>query len=245
MMWPIEEASEILPYWQDMILRAPDELSGIFAFLTIPPIPHFPEQYHLRKMCAVVWCYSGAMEDAEQVLKPVREFRKPAIDMAGPIPLPALQSMFDPLYPAGYQWYWKSDIFTRFDEQAVKELIKASSELPTGLSTIHIFPINGAVGRVGSHETPWGFRDSNFSMAIVGVDPDPMNKERVTKWTKATWSALHPYASGGSYLNFAMDEGTETVESAYQENYSRLSEIKAKYDPNNVFHINQNILPKA
>lgn len=245
MMWSIEEASVIFPYWQDMILKAPEELYGIFVFLTIPPSPHFPEQYHLKKMCAVIWCYSGALEDAEQVLKPVREFRKPAIDMAGPIPFPALQSMFDPLYPAGYQWYWKADIFKRFDEQAIKDLIKGSSELPTGLSAIHIFPINGAVGRVGPHETPWGFRDSNFSMAIIGVDPDPINNERVTKWAKDTWLALHPHATGGTYLNFAMDEGSDTVESGYKENYLRLSKIKAKYDPNNFFHINQNILPTA
>ncbi len=245
MMWPIEESANLLSFWQDLILKAPEELFGIFAFLTVPPIPVFPEQYHGKKMCAVVWCYSGELEGAEQVLKPVRDYRKPAIDMAGLIPLPALQSMFDGLYPTGYQWYWESDFFKRFDDQAIQELIKGGNDLPTGLSAIHIFPINGAVGRIGPHETPWGFRDSNFSMAIIGVDSDPMNKMRITKWAKDTWSALHPYSSGGTYLNFNMEASTDTVESAYKDNYTRLAQIKAKYDPNNLFHINQNIKPKA
>ncbi|HSB64976.1 MAG TPA: BBE domain-containing protein, partial [Anaerolineales bacterium] len=124
-------------------------------------------------------------------------------------------------------------------------IIEAGNDLPTAFSMIHIFPTNGAVGRIGAHETPWGFRESNFSVAIIGVDPDPMNKERITKWAKNSWSAIHPYSTGGGYLNFMMDEGTKRVESSYEENYSRLAQIKAKYDPNNFFHINQNILPKA
>jgi hypothetical protein len=245
MVWPIDESINLLPFWQDLILTAPEELYGIFAFLTIPPIPAFPEQFHLKKMCGVIWCYSGALERAEQALKPIRDFRKPAIDMVAPIPFPALQSMFDPLYPAGYQWYWESDFFKRFDAQAIKEIIKGGNDLPTGFSAIHIFPINGAVGRIGPHETPWSFRDSNFSIAFIGVDPDPKNKEHIKKWAKNSWSALHPYSIGSGYLNFKMDEGPDTVETEYTDNYMRLAQIKAKYDPNNLFHINQNILPKA
>ena len=245
MIWPVEESIDILPYWQDLILSAPEALYGIFAFLTIPPVPAFPEQYHLKKMCAVIWCYSGELESAEQVLKPIREFRKPAIDMVAPIPFPALQSMFDPLYPAGYQWYWESDFFRQLDTQAMNEIIKSANDLPTGFSAIHIFPLNGAVGRIDPDETPWGFRDANFSIALIGVDPDPMNKERITSWAKGSWSLLHPYSVGGGYLNFQMDKGKDTVEMAYTNNYIRLAKLKAKYDPNNFFHINQNIPPMA
>ena len=196
-------------------------------------------------MCAVIWCYSGELESAEQVLKPIREFRKPAIDMVAPIPFPALQSMFDPLYPAGYQWYWESDFFRQLDTQAMNEIIKSANDLPTGFSAIHIFPLNGAVGRIDPDETPWGFRDANFSIALIGVDPDPMNKERITSWAKGSWSLLHPYSVGGGYLNFQMDKGKDTVEMAYTNNYIRLAKLKAKYDPNNFFHINQNIPPMA
>ncbi|HSB66932.1 MAG TPA: FAD-dependent oxidoreductase, partial [Anaerolineales bacterium] len=131
MMWPIDDSPDLLPFWQELILKAPEELFGIFAFLTVPPSPHFPEEYHLKKMCAIIWCYSGELDNAEQVLKPIRDFRKPAIDMAAPIPFPALQSMFDPLYPAGYHWYWQSDFFKRFDDRARNSIIEAGNDLPT------------------------------------------------------------------------------------------------------------------
>jgi FAD/FMN-containing dehydrogenase len=110
---------------------------------------------------------------------------------------------------------------------------------------MHIYPINGAVGRVGPHETPWGYRDANFSQVIVAVDPDPKNNPNMIKWAKDYASALHPYSAGGSYLNMIMDEGEESVKAGYGENFARLAKIKARYDPNNFFHINQNIKPKA
>jgi hypothetical protein len=245
MMWPIDEAAEILPYWQELILKAPEELYGWFGFGTVPPAAPFPEEYQLKKVCMIVWCYTGALENAEPIFKEIRDFRKPAIDMAGPIPFPALQSMFDGLFPPGYQWYWQADLFKQYDQLAIDQLIKYGNELPTPYSNIHIYPINGAVGRVGPHETPWAYRNANFSQVIVAVDPDPANNDRMTRWAKDTWSALHPFSLGAAYLNFKMDEGTETVKAAYGDNYIRLSEIKAKYDPNNFFHINQNILPKA
>ena len=245
MFWPIEAAAEILPYWQDLILKAPDELNGWFGFATVPPVAPFPEKYHLQKMVAIVWTYTGPMEKAEQVFKPIRSFRQPAIDFVGPIPFPALQSMFDALYPAGFQWYWQADLVKHYDDTGIKQLIKYGNELPTIYSNIHIYPINGAAGRVGPHETAWGYRDANFSQVIVAVDPDPANNERMIKWAKASWSALHPYSVGGAYLNFKMDEGIETVKAGYGENYARLAQIKAKYDPSNFFHVNQNILPKA
>jgi FAD/FMN-containing dehydrogenase len=245
MIWSMEEAAEILPYWQDLIMQAPDELNGWFGFITVPPVAPFPEKYHLQKMCAVVWCYTGPQEKAEQVFKPIRSFRQPAIDFTGPIPFPALQSMFDALYPAGYQWYWKADFFKHYDEKSIQLHIEHAKELPTMFSTMHIYPINGAAGRVGKQDTPWGYRDANFSQVIVAVDPDPMNNPGMVKWAKDYSSALHPYASGGAYLNMIMDEGHESVEAGYGKNYTRLAKIKSKYDPNNLFHINQNILPKA
>ena len=245
MIWSLEDSADILAYWQDLILRAPEELNGWFAFLTIPPAAPFPEQYQLQKMCAVVWCYTGPLEKAEEVFKPIRSFRQPAIDFVGPIPFPNLQNMFDAGFPAGLQWYWKSDFFTRFEEHAIDLHVKYGKLLPTPMSTMHIYPINGAPQRVGKNDTAWGNRNANFAQVMVGVDPDPINNDRMAQWAKDYWHDLHPYSLGGGYVNMIMDIGQEGVKAAYGENYTRLAHIKAKYDPNNLFHINQNILPKA
>ena len=245
MIWPMEEASAILHYWQDLILAAPTDLNGWFAFLTVPPAAPFPEQYQLKKMCAVVWCYTGPLDKAEEVFKPIRSFRPPAIDFTGPIPFPALQSMFDALYPPGLQWYWRADFFNHFDDKAIGLHVKYGAQLATPYSTMHIYPINGAAGRVGKQDTAWGYRDAKFSQVIVGVDPDPANNERMIQWAKDYWLALHPYSAGGGYVNMIMDEGEEHVKAAYGDNYARLTQIKAKYDPLNLFHVNQNIKPAS
>jgi len=245
MFWPLEESTDMLHFWQDFIMKAPEELNGFFGLGAVPPAPPFPEKYHRQNMGYIMWCYTGPQEKAEEIFKPIRQHRQPSIDFAGPISMPAINSMFDGLYPAGYQWYWQADLFRHYDDQAIDLLIKSGNEMPTMFSNIHIYPINGAAGRVGRNETAWGYRDANFSQVIVAVDPDPANNDRMIKWAKGTWSALHPHSVGGAYLNFKMDEGVETVKAGYGANYSRLAQIKAKYDPNNFFHINQNILPMA
>jgi FAD/FMN-containing dehydrogenase len=243
MFWPLEYSADLLRFWQDFILSAPENINGWFAFATVPPVAPFPEQYHLQKMCAVVWCYTGDMANAETAFKPIRKFSPPAIDFAGPIPFPALQSMFDALYPPGLQWYWRADFFNHYDDEAIDLHVKHGSELPTMFSTMHIYPINGAVQRVSSEDTAWSYRDANFAQVIVGVDPDPNNNERLKAWTKDYWEALHPFSAGGAYVNMIMDEGEERVKAAYRDNYARLTQIKAKYDPQNFFHVNQNIKP--
>jgi FAD/FMN-containing dehydrogenase len=245
MMWPIEQAAEVLKYWQALILDAPDEHNGWFAFVTVPPVAPFPEHLHLHKMCAVVWCYTGPLESAPDVFQPIRQAFPPAIDLVGPIPFPVLQSLFDGLYPPGLRWYWRSDFFNHFDDKAIALHVKYGARLPTLHSTMHIYPINGAAGRVGKHETAWSYRDANFAPVIVGVDPDAANDERITDWARDYSLALHPYSAGGAYLNMIMDEGEERVKAAYRDNYARLSQIKSEYDPSNLFHVNQNIKPAA
>ncbi len=243
MLWPLEQAAEVMTFWRDFILNAPEEINGWFAFLTVPPAPPFPEQFHLQKMCAIVWCYSGALDRAEELLKPIRTKFPPAADFAGPIPWPVLQSLFDALYPAGLQWYWKADFFKDLNEKAIDLHVKYSAQLPTMHSTMHIYPINGAAHRVSTGDTAFSFRDANFAEVIVGVDPDPANNERMIQWARDYWMTLHPYSAGGGYINMMMDEGTENVKAAYRDNYARLAQIKATYDPSNLFHVNQNIAP--
>src|SRR6266513_510687 len=243
MLWPLEQAAEVMKFWRDFILQAPEEINGWFAFITVPPAPPFPEQFHLQKMCAIVWCSTAPMERAEELLKPIRAFRTPAVDFAGPIPWPVLQSLFDALYPAGLQWYWKADFFKDLSEKAIDLHLKYSAQLPTMHSTMHLYPINGAAHRASPSDTAFSFRDANFAEVIVGVDPDPANNERMIQWARDYWMALHPYSAGGGYVNMMMDEGTDNVKAAYRDNYARLAQIKAKYDPSNLFHVNQNIKP--
>jgi hypothetical protein len=245
MIWPMEDAAEIIPYWQDLIKNAPENLNGWFGFLTVPPVAPFPEEYQLKKMCAIVWCYTGPTEKAEKVFEPIRAFKQPSIDFAGPIPFPALQSMFDALFPPGLQWYWKADFFDHYDSHSIDLHLKHAKELPTAYSTMHIYPINGAAHRIGAKDTAWGYRHANFLQVIVGVDPDPANNPKLISWAKNYWQDLHRYSLGGGYVNMIMDEGEEGVKSAYGDNYRRLAQVKAKYDSNNLFHVNQNIKPRA
>ncbi len=243
MLYHISETEDVMKWYRKLIKDAPDDLTGFFAFLTVPPVPPFPEHLHLKKMCGIVWAYSGPLEKAEEIFKPIRAFKAPALDFVGPLPQPALQGMFDALYPTGLQWYWRADFVKELSDKAISEHIKFGNALPTMLSSMHMYPVNGAASRVNNKDTAWSYRDATWAMVIVGVDPDPANKEKITSWTKQYWEALHPYSAGGAYVNFMMDEGEERIKATYGDNYGRLVTIKNKYDPNNLFRVNQNIKP--
>ena len=243
MLWPIEDAVEVLRWYRSFITKAPNALNGFFAFLTVPPGPPFPEHLHLKKMCGVVWCYTGPAKKAEQVFKPIRGFKTPALDFVGPIPHPALQSMFDALFVSGLQWYWKADFVSELSDEAIALHAKHGALMPTMLSTMHLYPVDGAAGRIKNTSTPWSYRDAKWASVIVGVDPDPANKEKISRWAKDYWAALHPYSAGGAYVNFMMDEGEDRIRATYGKNYARLAKIKKRYDPTNLFRVNQNIKP--
>ncbi|WP_454754253.1 FAD-binding oxidoreductase [Cupriavidus necator] len=243
MLWPMDKARELMKWWREFILTAPQDINGWFGFVTVPPAPPFPDAVHLQKMCAVVWCYTGPLDEAEARFQPIRDAMPPAVDFAGPIPWPVLQSLFDGLYPPGLQWYWKADFVSDLSDKAIDLHIKYAQQLPTMHSTMHLYPINGAAHRAGRNDTAFSYRDANFASVIVGVDPDAANNDRMTRWAKDYWLALHPYAAGGGYINMMMDEGNDNVKAAYRDNYARLAEIKRKYDPENLFRVNQNIRP--
>jgi FAD/FMN-containing dehydrogenase len=245
MLWPLEEAADVMKWYRQFIVQAPPEINGFFAFLTVPPGPPFPETLHLRKMCAIVWCYTGSLDAANTILEPVRSFRRPACELFGPMPLPMLQSMFDGLYPPGLQWYWKADFVKELSDEAVALHVEHGSQLPTMHSTMHLYPVNGAAHKTNKADTAWSYRDATWSQVIVGVDPDPANRDAITSWARKYYDALHPHGAGGAYVNFMMDEGEERIRATYRENYERLARIKAKYDPDNFFRVNQNIRPVA
>jgi hypothetical protein len=241
--WPLEHAGKVLRSWRDLMLTGPEELNGWFGFHTVPPVEMFPTDNHLKKMAVVTWCYTGDLHRAEQIFKPIRSIAPAAMDFAGPIPLPALQSLFDGLYPPGLQWYWNADYVTDLTDQAVDLHVQHGQQLPSVHSTMHLYPINGAAHRIGKNDTAWSYREANFAQVIVGVDPDPANNTRTINWSKEYWRTMHPYSAGGAYVNMMMDEGQERVQAAYRDNYARLAQIKAKYDPANLFRVNQNIRP--
>ena len=244
MLWEMDQAPEVMKWYREFITQAPDDISGFFAFMVVPPGPPFPEHLHNKNMCGVVWCYTGSMELAEATFKPIREKFPPALDFVGPIPHPALQSMFDALYAPGLQWYWKADFVNELSDEAIDLYIQHGSRLPTMQSTIHLYPVNGAAHRVGKHDTAWSYRESTWAQVIVGVDPDPANKDLIVNWARQYWEDVHPYSAGGAYVNFMMEEeGQERVKASYRDNYERLAAIKGTYDPTNFFRVNQNITP--
>lgn len=243
-LWNLDRTEEIMKWYRDFIRSAPEELTGFFAFLTVPPAPPFPEHLYMQPMCGVVWCYSGDLDKAEELFAPVRAL-EPDLYGVQNMPFPMINSAFDGLYPPGHQWYWRADFFSEISDDAVAAHAEWGRKLPTMQSTMHLYPIDGKAHRIGNSDTPWGYRDAHWAGVIVGVDPDPSKKDELRDWAVAYYDALHPHSSGGAYVNFMMDEGQERVRASYRDNYDRLSEIKAKYDPNNLFRVNQNIRPKT
>jgi len=241
-LYDLDDARELLRWWRDFGPAQPDELGGFFAYLSVPPGPPFPEELHLRKVCGVLWCYAGG-EDDPACLREARAFGRPLLDGVGPMPLPALQSAFDGVYPAGDQWYWRGDFVREIPDEAIERHLEHGAAMPTWKSTMHLYPVDGAASRVGVDETPWAYRDARWAQVIVGVDPDPANADAIRRWCVDYWEATHPYSLGGSYVNFMMDEGDERVHATYRGNYRRLAEIKSKYDPENFLRVNQNIRP--
>jgi FAD/FMN-containing dehydrogenase len=242
-LYDLADAPQVMRWYRELLPSLPEELNGWIALLTIPPAPPFPEHLHGRKACGIVWCYTGPHEAAAQVLEPVRTFGTPLLDGLQPMPFTVLQSAFDALYPPGLQWYWKTDFFNDISDAAIDVHAKYGAQLPTGHSTMHLYPMDGAASRVPHDATAFAHRDGGFTGVIVGVDPDPANAGLITRWAQQYWQELHPASAGGGYVNFLMDEGQDQVRASYRGNYDRLARIKNRYDPDNIFRINQNIQP--
>jgi hypothetical protein len=243
--WPLEQSVEVMKAYRDFILAAPEHVNGFFAFLTVPPSPMFPEHLHLKKVCGVMWTCTGPAGAAETATRPMRAVGKPLFDHQAEMPLPAVNSLFDALYPSGLQWYWRADFFHELRDEAIAQHARHGAALPTMHSTMHLYPIDGAAHGVSRNETAFSYRDANWAEVIVGVDPDPANAGTITEWCKGYFDALHPFSSGGAYVNFMMDEGPGRVQSSFRDNYARLIAVKSKYDPANLFRVNQNIRAEA
>jgi FAD/FMN-containing dehydrogenase len=242
-LYDLADTAAVMRWYRELLPALPEELSGWIALLTIPPAPPFPEALWGRPACGIVWCYTGPHDRAAEVLEPVTTFGSPLLVGVQPMPFSALQSAFDGLYPPGLQWYWRADFFNEISDAAIAVHRKYGDMLPTGHSTMHMYPIDGAASRVPADATAFAYRDGGWAGVIVGVDPDPANAGRITQWAKDYWEELHPTSAGGAYINFMGDEGQDRIKAAYRGNYDRLAQVKQRYDPDNFFHVNQNIRP--
>lgn len=243
-LYDFADTREVMRWYRELQPALPENLYGWFGLLTVPPAPPFPEDLWGRKCCGIMWSYTGRHEGAEEVLEPIRSFGSPVLNGLGPMPYTALQGAFDGLYPPGLQWYWKADVFHEISDEAIEVHCRNFERTPSGHSTMHLYPIDGAAARVPQEATAFAHRDGGWNGVIVGVDPDPARAETLSSWARTYWEELHPHSAGGAYVNFLMrDEGNDRVRAAYRDNYDRLSRVKAHYDPDNVFRINQNITP--
>jgi hypothetical protein len=195
MLWPLEQAAEAMAFYSDFMADAEDDLNGFFAFVVVPPAPPFPEHLHMQKMCGVVWCYTGDPARADAVFAPVRAFGPPALDGVMELPLPALNSAFDPLYPAGQQQYWRAEFVSELSEAAIAAHVEHGSQLPTPQSSMHLYLVDGAAGRVGSADTAWSYRDARWAQVILGVDPDPAKADELRSWVVGYSEAVQPYST--------------------------------------------------
>ena len=242
MIWSWDDMPAMMGFFLDRFSGLADDVYSFFAELIVPPGPPFPEALHLSRACAIVFCSTASPEETAGLLAPYREFRKPIIDFVGPVPMPALNSMFDGLYPKGTRTYWRGDFFETVPDEAIALHEKYGRRLPSFQSTMHLYPIDGAAGRVGPDDTAWAYRHARLSEVIVGADGSPAQDATITSWAKDYWLAVHPYSCGGAYLNFMMDdEGQQRVRNTYGSHYDRLAATKRRYDPDNVFRINHNI----
>lgn len=244
-LWDSESAAQVLRWYRDFMVQAPHDVYGFFAFLTVPPGEPFPQPLHGRRMCGIVWCHTGSAEAVERTFAEVLAVQRPAFHHVGPTPYTALQTQFDALMPAGLQWYWKGDFVREISDDAIALHLEHAARVPTPLSTMHLYPVDGAAHQIDRRATAFSYREANWSAVYAGIDPDPANAERIASWAREYWQALHPHSAGGAYVNFLMDEGEERVFATYRDNYARLASVKRTYDPNNLFRVNQNIQPEG
>ncbi|HWE17591.1 MAG TPA: FAD-binding oxidoreductase, partial [Hyphomicrobiaceae bacterium] len=243
--WDAAHAKTVMRAYRDFLPTAPEELGAFIGLKAVPSGDPFPKEHWGKRACAVISCYNGVATDGQKVLAPLLgAVPSPMFNWMTAVPFPAAQALFDPLFPKGLQWYWKGDFVKSLPDDAIDMHIAQAAKAPTQLSLMHLYPIDGAVRRVAKEATPWQARDATWSMVIAGIDPNPKGADALKNWGRTYWKAVHPFNLPAGYVNFMMDdEAEDRIRTTYGDNYKRLASIKAKYDPQNLFRINQNIQP--
>lgn len=244
--YPVSKARDLLRFYREWSKTEPDELTSMIAFLTAPPAPFIPQPLQGTSMIALALCYSGALDDAEKVIKPLRDFAQPSVDLLGPIPYVALQGMFDATVPKGILSYWRAEYINKLEDSAIDILVEQAGKMITPFAQVHVHHMEGAVGRIKVDTTAFGHREAPFILNVIGMWMDAAETEKQIAWVRGFSQAVRSYSTGFSYLNFMGEEGQDRIKSAYgEEKFDRLVWLKNKYDPNNFFRVNQNIKPTA
>ncbi len=242
--YPGERAEEILRFYRDFVQTAPDELTTLANLLTAPPAPFLPEEWHGKKLVALIGCYSGDPEEGEKAMRPLRELGDPVADLVGPMPYVQMQGLIDALYPHGTQAYMKAGYLRELDDHAVETVVRYHQNATSPASEIHIQHFGGAVARVDEDETAYGDRLAPFVFNIVALTHEPEGLDSHVEWAQRLYGEIEPSLTGGAYINFLSAEGRERVQAAYgAEKFARLRALKDRYDPTNLFRLNQNIPP--
>ena len=241
--YEIEEAETILRFYRDYIKDAPRQMGAFPAFQIAPPLPFIPEDRHGDMFVAIVACWAGDPVEGERQFKAFHDAAEVKAEMVGPVPYPAINAAFDGLFPPGIRQYWKGNFVKELTDPAIAAHVRNGPNAPTVSSTMHLYPINGACHDVAGDATAFGHRDANFSMVVLAASNDPAHDDAHTKWVRDYSDAVAPYSEPGGYVNFRDDDDSGRVRDNYGGNYDRLVEIKRRYDPENLFRVNQNIAP--
>jgi hypothetical protein len=235
----------VLAAWRDFMTTAPEEVSSSGIIWSVPAVEGFPEALHGAPIVVPMAVYAGPADEGERVLQPLRELGTPLLDLSGLLPYTALQASFDFAFPKGVMYYFKSRYVDRLSDELIGELCAIASARPSPQSLIVIWHQGGALGRIGPRETPLARRDAPFLVSFDGAWTDPVDNERNVAWARDAWAAMQRHSSGGLYLNFAGfgEEKEDLVRAGYGPNYERLVQVKTKYDPGNLFRVNNNIRP--
>lgn len=242
-IYPMEHAETVAKFYRDHMDSAPEELGVFLAFAMGPPVPFLPEEWHGKPVAVVVGMWTGDQAAGPAQWQPFLDIAPVAGSMVGPMPYPVLNQAFDPLMPKGLQAYWKADFLAELSDGAIAAHLDFGSRVPSVQTAVHLYPIDGAVQRVGADDTAFANRNVKFAPVIAGIWQDPAENEANIAWVKEYAAALRPYSAPGGYINFMDRDDLPRVAENYGPNFSRLREVKAKYDPQNLFHINQNIPP--
>jgi FAD/FMN-containing dehydrogenase len=243
MFFELKYARDLLEFFRDYIKTAPEQMGMFPAFQIAPPLPFIPEKRHGDTFALMVGCWAGPVSEGEKALKPLHDVAPVFAEHVGAMPYPALNSAFDGLYPPDLQHYWKANFVKELTDAAIDAHIEHGSKVPAMTSTMHIYPINGAVHRVASDDTAFAYRDANFATVIAGMWPDPAQNKANIKWVRDYYDATAPQSEEGGYINFMSEDDQSRIKANYKGNYNRLVQAKKKYDPDNLFHVNQNIKP--
>jgi FAD/FMN-containing dehydrogenase len=241
--WPMDDSPEVLRFYRDWVADAPDELMTIVVHRKAPALPFVPEEFHGEKVVMVICCYAGPVDEGERVVRPMKEFGAPIIDLCVPKPFLVHQAMFDPSFPH-YRWYYfKSCDVPALTDDVIDVTVEHSQRIQSPLTSFPIWQMGGAVARVADDATAFTGRDAGFTYNIGGCTESADGFDEERDWVRDFWSALEPYQTG-VYVNFLGDEGQDRVRESYgAAKYARLQELKRRYDPDNFFRVNQNIPP--